>query len=108
MVISGSRSNLHGWSLRWYAKGLAFLIPASMAGGVLLALTGLSPNNGDEDKFALLYVGGLPWLMIYTAVWPYLAARLQQVVWITPRSRRGLHENIEAMPLSRLVVRMLR
>lgn len=91
-----------------YAKGLAFLIPASLVGGVLLAVFGLSSSNGDEGPSSIYFtLGGVAFaLIVYTAVWPYLAARLQQVVWDqTQMPGARFTTNIEALPLFRLVVK---
>ena len=91
-----------------YAKGLAFLIPASLVGGVLLSVFGLSSSKGDEGPSSIYFtLGGVAFaLIVYTAVWPYLAARLQQVVWDqTKMPGARFTTNIEALPLFRLVVK---
>ena len=92
-----------------YTKGLALLIPASLVGGVLLSvLIGTSSSNGDEGPSSVYFtLGGIASvLIIYTAVWPYLAARLQQVVWDqTQMPGARFTTNIEALPLFRIVVK---
>ena len=72
-----------------YAKGLALAI----VGGVVMALMaglamaigrdlGVSPSAGDERMLlnVLLLYGGMI-LVMWIVVWPYFAARTQQIVW---------------------------
>lgn len=87
-----------------YAKGLALLIPASIFAGIVIAavLAGV-----DEDLSTVVTISGAgAGLLIYVAVWPYLAARLQQVVWDHTRAPgMRFSTTIEALPLFRLVLK---
>lgn len=72
-----------------YAKGLVLAI----VGGVVIALMaglavavgrdlGVSPSAGDKGMLLnVLLVSGGTILVIWIVVWPYFAARTQQIVW---------------------------
>lgn len=92
-----------------YAKGLAFLIPASIGGGALTAalFAASSADRGGEPSDVHLTIGLILFaLVVYTAVWPYLAARLQQIVWDhTHLPGARFTTNIQALPLFKLVAK---
>ena len=88
-----------------YVRGLAFLIPASIFAGILLAAI-VAGADEDVSTMRITISGAAAGLVIYTVVWPYLAARLQQVVWdhtLAPGMR--FSTNILALPLFRLVIK---
>lgn len=93
-----------------YAKGLGLvLIGVVLAGGTLVALfawqSGHPWTRMSEGMQAMIY-GLVAGLLVYIVAWPYLAARLQQVIW--SRTRLGdmsFRTEIAARPLFRLVFR---
>jgi uncharacterized membrane protein YjgN (DUF898 family) len=92
-----------------YVKGLVLLALGGILGSLLSAfvapaVTGRSgPDGPDWLWFA---TGAALGLMVYVITWPYLAARLQQVVWSHTRvDDVRFRTEIAAWPLFRLVLR---
>ena len=93
-----------------YAKGLGLvLLGVVLAGGALAALFAWQRGHPwalmSEGLQAMIY-GLVVGLLVYVVAWPYLAARLQQVIW--SRTRLGdmsFRTEIAARPLFRLVFR---
>lgn len=93
-----------------YAKGLGLvLIGVVLAVGTLTALFAWQRGHPwtlmSEGIQAMIY-GLVAGLLVYIVAWPYLAARLQQVIW--SRTRVGdmsFRTEIAARPLFRLVFR---
>ena len=92
-----------------YVKGLALLVLGGIAGSLFSAfaapvITGKAdPGGPDWLWFA---TGAALGLSIYVIAWPYLAARLQQVVWSHTRvDDVRFRTEIAAWPLFKLVLR---
>jgi uncharacterized membrane protein YjgN (DUF898 family) len=93
-----------------YARGLGLLVLVWIFGGIVVGLI-LVPlatgrTQGPPSHLMALLSAGVVALLAYVFVWPYLAARLQQVVWAnTKLDDVRFHTDIEAMPLFKLVFR---
>jgi uncharacterized membrane protein YjgN (DUF898 family) len=93
-----------------YAKGSGLVFAGGLLAGVTLAVL-LTWRRGRELMFMpqtiqTMIFGGLFGVLIYVLAWPYLAARLQQVVW--NRTRLGdisFRTEIAVRPLFQLVFR---
>ncbi len=94
-------------SFYWvYAKGFVLVLLGGIAGGLLTVPFMWTLGRGDDDpsRIGLLVMSALYGLGVYVFAWPYLAARLQQVVWDATRlGDVRFHTIIEAWPLGRLV-----
>ena len=108
-VVTTGISGFSHWKLGnvdW--KLVKRLLIPGVLGGVALAVLFAWRHGGRWGPMSsfietLLY-GGLVGLLVYVIAWPYLAARLQQVVW--SRTRLGdiaFRTDIAAGPLFRLV-----
>jgi uncharacterized membrane protein YjgN (DUF898 family) len=93
-----------------YAKGLGLVVAGGFLGAVALALFfmwRLKPQSTLlSPTIESLIIGGVAGLLVYVVAWPYLAARLQQVVW--NRTRLGdirFRTEIKARPLFVIVLR---
>jgi uncharacterized membrane protein YjgN (DUF898 family) len=93
-----------------YAKGLGLVVVGGLLASVALALLfmwRLKPQSTLlSPTVESLIIGGVVGLLVYVAAWPYLAARLQQVVW--NRTRLGdirFRTEIKARPLFGIVLR---
>jgi len=68
-----------------YAKGLAFVVLGAVLGsvglGLVLYLSGPDWRTAGDWSGARVIYGAVFALATYVVAWPYLAARLQQVVW---------------------------
>ena len=93
-----------------YAKGLSLVLTGGVLGGVaagfLSAWRRESGQTVTASTVETVIYGGLVGVIFYVVAWPYLAARLQQVVWT--RTRLGdirFRTEIRALPLFRLVLK---
>jgi uncharacterized membrane protein YjgN (DUF898 family) len=87
-----------------YAKGLPFVLVGGLlareAIGVLSAWRRASGQTVSSPTVETVIYGAIAGLFIYVIVWPYYAARLQELVWT--RTRLGdirFHTEIQALPL---------
>lgn len=91
-----------------YAKGLGLLVAGMAAGGTLSAIFSPGRWPGDETdpaEWTYLVSAGIFSLVVYVFAWPYLAARLQQVVWAnTTLEDVSFRTEIKAWPLARIVL----
>lgn len=93
-----------------YAKGFVLVLAGGLLGGVAMA-AGFAWHHGrrwttPSSVLETMIYGTIFGLIIYVVAWPYLAARLQQVVW--SRTRLGdisFRTEIAAWALFRLVLR---
>lgn len=93
-----------------YAKGLVFVLVGGLLGGVAMAAVfawrhGRRWTATSSGLETIIY-GTIFGLIFYVVAWPYLAARLQQIVW--SRTRLGdisFRTEIAAWPLFRLVLK---
>jgi uncharacterized membrane protein YjgN (DUF898 family) len=92
-----------------YVKGLALLVVGGIVGSLFSAfvapvITGKADPGGPDWLWFVSGAGVA--LAIYVITWPYLAARLQQVVWTHTRvDDVRFRTEIAAWPLFKLVLR---
>lgn len=93
-----------------YAKGLGLvLVGGLLAGGAIGLLSAWRRESGQtvsSSTVETVIYAGIAGLLVYVVAWPYLAARLQQVIWT--RTRLGdirFRTEIRALPLFRLVLK---
>ena len=92
-----------------YVKGFVLVLLAVVtAAAITTAVTWSSrrePDNLFSSPLVVFLYGALLGLVAYVAAWPYLAARLQQVVWArTQLGDMRFRTEIKAGPLFRLVL----
>ncbi len=89
-----------------YLKGALLVVVGALAGGALLTLLVSALMRSTEEPPAWLwqFTGSVAALVIYVTAYPYLAARLQQVVWAhTTLDDVRFRTEIAARPLFRIV-----
>lgn len=91
-----------------YAKGLGLLAAGVAAGALVSAVIAPGQWSGDDadaGEWPYLVSAGIFSLVVYVFAWPYLAARLQQVVWAnTTLEDVSFLTEIRAWPLTRIVL----
>ncbi len=93
-----------------YAKGLGFMVIGILVGGLLIVIVmaivfgrARRPEVPDWAWTAGILLSAI---VVYVFTWPFLAARLQQVVWTSTRCDDvRFRTEIAAWPLFRLVLR---
>ena len=93
-----------------YVKGLGLVLVGGLLIGGAIALFAAFPRGSGQtlgsSSIETAIYGAIAGLLLYVVVWPYYAARLQQVVWT--RTRLGdirFRTEIQALPLFRLVLK---
>ncbi len=93
-----------------YAKAVALsvvLVALMMPGMMLLAGLGAALGWGMNSKDTMLglAIGGLIGVVVWAMVWPYFAARIQQIVWSHTRLGEVRFDgHMKGWPLWRLVI----
>jgi uncharacterized membrane protein YjgN (DUF898 family) len=90
-----------------YAKGLGLVVAGVLVGVVASAMVAPGPwsADGEAPEWTYLVSGAAFLLVVYVFVWPYFAARLQQVVWSrTTLDDVRFHTDIRAWPLAQVVL----
>ncbi len=101
-----------------YIKGALLLVVSALVGwliatGITLLVAtvrGLADftGGGRNTQLAAMAAGSLVVLIAYLGVWPFFAARLQQIVWgQTQLGPVGFETKIRALPLFRLVLKCI-
>ncbi|MFO1323661.1 MAG: YjgN family protein [Burkholderiales bacterium] len=92
-----------------YAKGLLLLVLAGVLGATVLsvAMVPFYARGSSHPPDWLLFASGIGVvLIVYVVAWPFLAARLQQVVWAHTRvDDVRFRTEIAAWPLFKVVLR---
>ena len=94
-----------------YAKGLALMVLGGLvgllAGGLsTVVLSKLRQSISDTPEWVWVLTGFMSVAAVYVFAWPFLAARLQQLVWAHTRCDGvRFRTEIAAWPLFRLVLR---
>jgi uncharacterized membrane protein YjgN (DUF898 family) len=90
-----------------YVRALGFLIPAAFLGGTIAGFVAAWLQTGDEPRtMHIVITAGFAGMVVYVCVAPYLAARLQKIVWDnTQLPRMRFRTEIRAMTLFRLVAK---
>jgi uncharacterized membrane protein YjgN (DUF898 family) len=94
---------------RTYLKGLGLMVLAALIGfgtSVLVASVVRLEMESQSGDWIVFLITGIYTLAAYAMVWPYLAARLQHVLW----SRTSFPDvkfdtDIKAWPLAKLIVK---
>lgn len=98
------------WHFFWlYVKGFVLVVLGIVTAAAITTAATWSSRREPDTLFSspllVFLYGALLGLVAYVAAWPYLAARLQQVVWTrTQLGDMRFRTEIKARPLFRLVL----